>query len=129
MTFFRYARTKGGGTGYFAMFYPVLNCRNTLDVRYLLYYTRNIAQSALCRLCGLQMSVTGKRKAHQQTTRRAQSTAKIRVSLCLCFPLFVCLSLCLFVSLSLCLSVFPFVPVPFCLNARVNNQLNSYIER
>nr|DAJ58665.1 MAG TPA: hypothetical protein [Caudoviricetes sp.] len=36
--------------GSFAMFCPVLNCRNTLKVRYLLYYAYNIAQSALCRL-------------------------------------------------------------------------------
>lgn len=125
MTFFRYARTKGGGMGYFAMFCPALHCRNALNIRYLLYYTHNIAKMYFVACGVLQMSVTDKRKAYQQTTRHATNTAKIRVSLCLCFPLFVCLS----VSLSLCLSVFPFVPVPFCLNARVNNQLNSYIER
>lgn len=129
MTFFRYARTKGGGMGYFVLFYPVLYCRNTLKVRYLLYYTRNIAQAYFVDCDGLRMSATDKRKAHQQTTRHTQGTTKIHVPLCLCFALFVCLSLCLFVSLSLCLSVFLFVPVPFCLNVRVNNQLNSYIER
>ena len=50
VTFFRYARTKGGGMGYFAMFCPVLHCRNALEVRYLLYYTHNIAQGVFCRL-------------------------------------------------------------------------------
>ena len=119
----------GGGTGYFAMFYPVLHCRNTLEVRYSLYYSCNIAQSALCRLWGSRMSVTDKHKAHRQTTRHAPNTAKIRVPLCLCFALFVCISLCLFVCLFLCLSVFPFVPVPFCLNVRVNGKLNSCTER
>lgn len=129
MTFFRYARTKGGGMGSFVLFCPVLNCRNALKIRYLLYYTRNIAQSALCRLCGLQMSVTGKRKAHQQTTRRAQNTAKIRVPLRLCFPLFVCLFVCLSVCLSLFVSLSVCFLAPFCLIIRVNCRLKSYTER
>ena len=64
VTFFRYARTKGGGMGYFAMFYPVLHCRNALNIRYLLYYTCNIAQSALCRLW----------RAANVRNRQAQST-------------------------------------------------------
>lgn len=129
MTFFRYARTKGGGMGCFAMFCPVLHCRNALKVRYLLYYTHNMPQAYFVDCDLLQMFATDKRKAHQQTTRHAQTTAKIHVPLCLCFALFVCLSVCLFVSLFLCLSVFPYVPVPFCLNISVNSRLNSYIKR
>lgn len=122
MTFFRYARTKGGGMGFFVLFCPVLHCRNALIVRWLLYYTRNIAQACFVACGGLQKVVADKHKAHQQTTRHTQNTAKIHVPLCLCFALFVCL----FVSLSLC---FSFRLVPFCLNPRVNGRLNSYIER
>lgn len=129
MTFFRYARTKGGGMGYFAMFYPVLHCRNALKVRYLLYYTRNITQTHFAVREGLKMSVTEKHKAHQQTTRHAQKTTKIHVPLCLCFALFVRLSVCLSLCLSLFVSLSVCFPVPFCLNISVNNKLNSYIER
>lgn len=50
VTFFRCARTKGGGMGYFVLFCPVSHCRKALNVRYLLYYTHNIAQSPLWRL-------------------------------------------------------------------------------
>lgn len=64
VTFFRYARTKGGGMGCFAMFCPVLHCRNALKVRYLLYYTRNIACRAFCRLW----------RAANVRNRQAQST-------------------------------------------------------
>ncbi len=126
MTFFRYARTKGGGTGSFVLFCPVLNCRNTLKVRYLLYYTRNIAQSVLCRMW---RAANVRNKQTQSTptnnTTRPNNGQDTRAFvLVLCSP---CLSVCLSVCLSSCLSVC--FPVPFCLNVRVNNQLNSYIER
>ena len=128
MTFFRYARTKGGGMGYFAMFYPVLHCRNALKVRYLLYYTHNIAQGVFCRLWRAA-NVSDRQTQSKQTTRHAQNAAKIRVPLCLCFAPSVCLSVCLSLCLSLFVSLSVCFPVPFCLNVRVNSQLNSYTER
>lgn len=127
MTFFRYDHTKGGGMGYFAMFYSILHCRNALKVRYLLYYTHNISQPYFVACLGPQMSVTDKRKAHQQTTRHAYNAAKIHVPLCLCFALFVCLSVCLSLCLSLFVSLSVCFPIPFCLNVCVKGQLNSYI--
>lgn len=126
MTFFRYARTKGGGMGYFVLFYPVLHCRNALNIRYLLYYTHNIAQSALCRLWRAANVCD---KQTQSTPANNTTRAKIRVSLCLCFALFVCLFVCQSLCLSLFVSLSVCFPVPFCLIVRVNGQLNSYTER
>lgn len=100
MTFFRYARTKGGGMGYFAMFYPVLHCRNALKVRYLLYYTCNIAQSALCRLLRAANVRNRQTQSTQANKQRVQNTLKYTY-LCACALL--SLSLCLF--LSVCFSV------------------------
>lgn len=126
MTFFRYARTKGGGTGSFVLFCPVLNCRNTLKVRYLLYYTRNIAQSALCRVwsaakvrCRQAQSTSTNKTTHSKHGQDTRAFVLVLCSPCLSVSLSVCLSPCL----SVCF------PVPFCLNTRVNNWLNSYIER
>ena len=50
VTFFRYARTRGGWYGVFCYVLPCLHCRNALNIRYLLYYTHNIARRAFCRM-------------------------------------------------------------------------------
>lgn len=129
MTFFRYARTKGGGMGYFAMFCPALHCRNALKVRYLLYYTHNIAQSALCRLWRTANARNRQAQSTPTNNTTRPNTAKIRAPLRLCFALLARLFVCLFVCLSLFVSLSVCFPVPFRLNARVNGQLNSYTER